>query len=153
MYGIINIFIAGVFILPLLGSVTIHKKTENVSQVHTVAVVELFTSEGCSSCPPADRLASEIDKTYRSLGKSVYVLAFHVDYWDYIGWKDRFDKHEFSERQMRYGQKFDLTSIYTPQMIVNGSEQFVGSDSRAAEKAIKEALSTNSEYGISIDLA
>ena len=151
-------FIAVVFVLsffitiPLLSKGTKDKRN-STPKVHPVAVVELFTSEGCSSCPPADRLASQIDKYYKSQDKPVYVLAFHVDYWDYIGWKDRFDKHEFSVRQSMYGKKFNLTSIYTPQMIVNGQTQFVGSNSEAAENAIKKALKTNSQYGISMDVS
>ena len=152
------LFIAVVFVAllfkttPLL-SKDVKDKNNSMPQAPPVAVVELFTSEGCSSCPPADRLASQIDKTFKSQNKPVYVLAFHVDYWDYIGWKDRFAKHEFSERQNLYGEKFNLGSIYTPQMIVNGKTQFVGSNSAAAENAIKNALKTNSEYGISLDVS
>ncbi len=148
-------FIAVVFVLSFFITIPLLSKgtKDKSNSVHPVAVVELFTSEGCSSCPPADRLASQIDKYYKSQDKPVYVLAFHVDYWDYIGWKDRFDKHEFSVRQSMYGKKFNLTSIYTPQMIVNGQTQFVGSNSEAAENAIKKALKTNAEYGISMDLS
>lgn len=137
---------------PLLSKET-KDKSNSLHKAQPIAVVELFTSEGCSSCPPADQLASQIDKTYKSQNKPVFVLAFHVDYWDYIGWKDRFAKHEFSERQSLYGEKFNLGSIYTPQMIVNGKTQFVGSDSQAAENAIEDALKTNSQYGISLNVS
>lgn len=148
-------FTATVFTL-LLFKITpiLSKDTKDKSNsLVPVAVIELFTSEGCSSCPPADRLASQIYKLNKSQNKPVFVLAFHVDYWDYIGWKDRFAKHEFSERQNLYGEKFNLGSIYTPQMIVNGETEFVGSNSSAAENAIKDALKTNSQYGISMDLS
>jgi len=137
---------------PLLSKGT-KDKNNSILQASPVAVVELFTSEGCSSCPPADRLASQIDKSYKSQNKPVYVLAFHVDYWDYIGWKDRFAKHKFSERQGMYAEKFNLGSIYTPQMIVNGQTEFVGSNSSAAENAIKDALKTNSQYRISLNVS
>ncbi len=117
-----------------------------------VAVVELFTSEGCSSCPAADRLASQIDKSFKTLEKSVFVLAYHVDYWDYIGWKDRFAKPEFTERQRDYGEKFRLEGIYTPQMIVNGESQFVGSNSGMAQAAIFEALKTGAIFDIALEI-
>ncbi len=106
----------------------------------SVVVVELFTSEGCSSCPSADRLASQIQLSFGKNNYPVYVLAFHVDYWDYIGWKDRFAKPEFTDRQRLYGEKFNLESIYTPQMIVNGQNEFVGSNSAKAQEAILESL-------------
>jgi hypothetical protein len=157
-FNIAALFIAvGFVVLPFRTTPLFSKETKDKSisylKVPPVAVVELFTSEGCSSCPPADRLASQIYKSYKSQNKPVFVLAFHVDYWDYIGWKDRFAKHEFSERQSEYGEKFNLGSIYTPQMIVNGETQFVGADSEAAEDAIKDALKTNSQYGISMDVS
>ena len=155
---IATLFMIVVFVVLLFGTTSLFSrevkdKSNYLLKAPSVAVVELFTSEGCSSCPPADRLASQIDKTYKSQNKAVYVIAFHVDYWDYIGWKDRFAKHEFSERQSMYGGKFNLGSIYTPQMIVNGKTQFVGSDSDAADDAIKDALKTNSQYGISLDVS
>jgi hypothetical protein len=153
----IAVFLVGVMFVLLLFktnhafSKAARDKENSLPRISPVAVVELFTSEGCSSCPPADRLASQIDKSYKSQNKPVFILAFHVDYWDYIGWKDRFAKHEFSERQRMYGEKFNLETIYTPQMIVNGATQFVGSNSSAAENAIKDALKNNSQYEISMD--
>lgn len=99
------------------------------------AVVELFTSEGCSSCPPADTLLAEIAGQ-----KNVYALAFHVDYWNYLGWTDPFSDAKFSDRQRAYAGKFRIRSIYTPQMIINGTEEFVGSDRQRAKRAIDAAL-------------
>jgi hypothetical protein len=87
-------------------------------------VVELFTSEGCSSCPPADKLLRRL----AAENKDVYVLSYHVDYWDYLGWKDPFSQVQFSSRQRQYAQQFGLKSVYTPQVVVNGAEEFVGSD-------------------------
>lgn len=95
------------------------------------AVVELFTSEGCSSCPPADALFNELARQPR-----VFALAYHVDYWNSLGWKDPFSKPEFTRRQETYAK----TRLYTPQMIVNGTEAFVGSDRSQATRAIAAAL-------------
>lgn len=100
-----------------------------------LVVVELFTSEGCSSCPPADRLLSSI---VNSSDKSVDVLglSFHVDYWDYIGWKDPYAQKAFTIRQRAYARRFGLRSIYTPQMVVNGKHEFVGSSKSEWNKAL-----------------
>lgn len=88
-------------------------------------VVELFTSQGCSSCPPADGLLSEISDANP---KDVIVLSYHVDYWDYIGWKDPFASKTNTQKQYAYGSQFDLKSVYTPQAVVNGDAQFTGSN-------------------------
>ncbi|HEV7699231.1 MAG TPA: DUF1223 domain-containing protein [Pyrinomonadaceae bacterium] len=101
----------------------------------SLVLVELFTSEGCSSCPPADRLLSLIAAT----DDRAVALAFHVDYWDSPAWRDRFSSHLFSQRQEFYGGRFKLDSIYTPQIVVDGSTQFVGNDSARAGNEITEA--------------
>ena len=98
-------------------------------------VVELFTSQGCSSCPPADALLSELG----SSTKGVIPLAYHVDYWNYLGWQDSFSSREFSERQSDYARVMNLTGDYTPQMVVDGQWQFVGSDRVSIAQAIKMA--------------
>src|ERR1700761_7333228 len=102
------------------------------------AVIELFTSEGCSSCPPADALVARVQKEDND--KPVYILAFHVDYWDRLGWKDAYSSAAYSDRQRRYATWFKLESIYTPQIVVNGDRQFVGSESGSLNGAIKEGL-------------
>lgn len=103
------------------------------------AVVELFTSEGCSSCPAADRLLGELtDSTNEEA--PVYGLSFHVDYWNRLGWTDPYSTEAVTRRQSAYARHFELDAVYTPQMVVNGSKQFVGSNREAARKAIKEAL-------------
>jgi hypothetical protein len=105
-----------------------------------VAVVELFTSEGCSSCPPADDLLGELAADARAKGRPVYALAFHVDYWNYIGWTDPYSDAAWSRRQSQYAQAFRSDQVYTPQMVVNGRTQFVGSDRAKAGAAITTAL-------------
>ncbi|MHA4807150.1 DUF1223 domain-containing protein [Flavitalea flava] len=102
------------------------------------AVVELFTSEGCSSCPPADEALAKMDSIYK--GK-VFVLSYHVDYWDRGGWKDVFSSAGYTQRQSEYGSIFHQNSIYTPQAVVNGTDQFVGSDEKRLKEAIEGELS------------
>ena len=105
----------------------------------TPVIVELFTSEGCSSCPPADALLSQYVKNSPVPGVEVIALGEHVDYWNHGGWADPFSAAQFSQRQSDYSNAFHLDSVYTPQMIVDGKAQLVGSDGDAAEAAIRRA--------------
>lgn len=107
-----------------------------------VAVVELFTSEGCSSCPPADALLSKIITETAKDGRLVFAIAHHVDYWDRLGWRDKFSSAAASARQEAYARSLKLDGIYTPQMIVNGRAEFVGSDAPRARREIDAALAT-----------
>jgi hypothetical protein len=102
-------------------------------------LVELFTSEGCSSCPPADELLRKVDRKYTKDGALIIGVSEHVTYWDHGGWKDPFSADIFTRRQSEYSERFDTNSVYTPQMIVNGKTQFVGSDGRALSQAIEKA--------------
>jgi hypothetical protein len=102
-------------------------------------VVELFTSEGCSSCPPADALLELWLQEQPIKGVQVIALSEHVTYWDHQGWKDPFGAQQFTARQQEYGRRFNLESIYTPQLVVDGSREFVGSDKRAIERALADA--------------
>jgi hypothetical protein len=102
------------------------------------AVVELFTSEGCSSCPPADALVAKVQK--ESADKPVYILAFHVDYWNRLGWKDVFSSADYTKRQQQYARWLKSSEIYTPQAIVNGRTEFVGSEEGTLRKAIQTGL-------------
>ena len=105
----------------------------------TPVVVELFTSEGCSSCPPADDLLGALVGTQPVAGAEVVALEEHVDYWDELGWKDPFSSAALTDRQRRYAAAFHSDDIYTPQMVVDGRAGFVGSDASAARRAIGKA--------------
>lgn len=109
------------------------------------AVVELFTSEGCSSCPPADEAVAELAKKYTS---NVYVLGFHVDYWNYLGWTDEFSAADYSSRQEAYASGLSLSSTYTPQIIVNGTTEFTGSDKSRLYATVDKELTTGNNNTI-----
>lgn len=102
-------------------------------------IVELFTAEGCSSCPPADRLLAYLEKEQPVPEAEIIPLGEHVDYWNQEGWPDRFAAHRFTVRQQVYARTFDLENIYTPQMVVNGEAEFNGSDGQRAVRAIRRA--------------
>lgn len=104
-------------------------------------IVELFTSEGCSSCPPADALLDRLRQEGQVDGVKVVPLGFHVDYWNYLGWRDRFSSAAYSKRQESYARMFRTEGPYTPQMVVDGEEEFVGSDALRARQAIGQAAS------------
>jgi len=115
------------------------------------AVVELFTSEGCSSCPPADALVAKIEKEDKDM--PVFILAYHVDYWNILGWKDAFSSADYSKRQNEYAGYLHLQQIYTPQIIVNGKTEFVGSEEGTLRNAIQTSLQTASPAQLSLSVS
>ncbi|MHC0445456.1 DUF1223 domain-containing protein [Flavobacterium sp. 3-218] len=113
------------------------------------ALLELYTSEGCSSCPPADELLGKIQNEYRD--KNVYVLAYHVDYWDKQGWKDIFSNASYTQRQYDYAQFLGKEPIYTPQVIINGKTDYIGSQETSLRNGIKSALSKPAATDLSLE--
>jgi hypothetical protein len=108
----------------------------------TPVLVELFTSEGCSDCPPADTLLAHVQQDQPVPSANIIALEEHVDYWDHLGWRDRFSSRDITERQGAYTRRLRVDDNYTPQMIVDGTDQFVGSDSAHALRAITSAART-----------
>ncbi len=103
-------------------------------------LVELFTSEGCSSCPPADIFLEQLQKQQPFANVEIVALSEHVDYWNSLGWTDPFSSHDYTERQQKYSQSFHLDQVYTPQMVVNGQSEFLGSNRDQATIAIRHAV-------------
>lgn len=104
------------------------------------ALVELFTSEGCSSCPPADVLLSKTGINAEKSGQNIFLLAYHVDYWNKGGWKDPFSKYQFTLRQENYSRVLPEKEMYTPQVVINGEKSFTGSKEDKMNDNIKQAL-------------
>jgi hypothetical protein len=113
-------------------------------------LVELFTSEGCSSCPPADALLRAVDGKRTQSGLLIVGVSEHVTYWNHLGWSDRYSAPVYTDRQSAYAQKFHLGSPYTPQMVINGKEQFVGNDKSSLLRALNNA---QAESTVSIRIA
>src|SRR6187551_1524129 len=114
------------------------------------ALIELFTSEGCSSCPAADAILEEVQKKY--IDKNVLIIGYHVDYWNKLGWKDIFSDASFTQRQEYYSNIFRLNNIYTPQAVVNGKKEFLGSDKSKLISSIKEQLNERSAVSIKLNV-
>jgi hypothetical protein len=106
------------------------RAADSVQPARTPVLVELFTSEGCSSCPPADALLIKLNEAQPVAGVTVIALEEHVDYWDRQGWRDPFSSAEFTERQRRYSEWLHVESPYTPEMLIDGQSELVGTDSR-----------------------
>ncbi len=123
-----------------------------VNATEPFAIVELFTSQGCSSCPPADHVLRDIIEEAEKTGKSIYGLSFHVDYWNYLGWKDPYSSPDFSNRQRHYNSRLKSRGSYTPQMIVNGVSEFVGSKRALAYKEVANALEATASQTVSIEV-
>jgi len=117
-----------------LGGLGLAATADETASSEAPVVVELFTSQGCNSCPPADAFLGELAQR-----SDLLALAFHVDYWNYIGWEDPFSSPEATQRQRDYAQSLGLSSVYTPQMVIDGSFDAVGSDRTKVNRAIAAA--------------
>ncbi|MCA8923799.1 MAG: DUF1223 domain-containing protein [Planctomycetes bacterium] len=113
-----------------------------------VAVLELFTSEGCSSCPPADGLLAEV-----AGADGVYALSFHVDYWDSLGWPDPHGQRAFSLRQRSYAARLSDGRVYTPQLVINGAAEAIGSSRSQVRAALADALARPASASVSLALS
>lgn len=116
------------------------------AQSKPVVVVELYTSQGCSSCPPADEFLAML-----AMDPSILPLSLHVDYWDYIGWKDKFADPKFTVRQKAYAQAFGTRSIYTPQFIVGGIDRVEGNRPEETAAFIRKHLSVAQDIGLTLN--
>jgi hypothetical protein len=132
--------IAAITVAATLSLLSAHAQTSASNR--TPVLVELFTSEGCSSCPPADALLAKLDHDQPIQNAEIIVLGEHVDYWESVHWHDRFASSQYTDRQKLYGQRLRFDEVYTPQMVVDGSNQFVGSDAAHAVRAITQAAQT-----------
>jgi hypothetical protein len=112
---------------------------DSVQPGRAPVLVELFTSEGCSSCPPADALLMKLNDTQPIAGVDVIALEEHVDYWDRLGWRDPFSSADLTERQRQYAARLRLESAYTPEMVIDGQTEFVGNDSQKAGGELAKA--------------
>jgi len=129
-------------LIALLAAIGAALAAPRAEEARTSIVVELYTSEGCESCPPADVLLQQLASAQPVAGAQIIPLSLHVDYWDQLGWKDRFSSAQLTNRQRVYGTRFNLDSVYTPQMVIDGRSELVGSDAGAARKAIAKAAAT-----------
>lgn len=121
------------------------------SEPKPFAVIELYTSEGCSSCPPADTLFAEITSAARQSKSRIFPLSFHVDYWNNLGWEDPFSRKEFTRRQHRYAAVHNSDRVYTPQMIVNGKYGFAGYNLDVAQRTIDRSLAEPAGVNVRIE--
>lgn len=119
-----------------------------VSKNMGFAVVELFTSEGCSSCPSADKNVAKLLSRHID---NVYILSYHVDYWNRLGWKDPFSHAAFTARQSQYSRSFSLKSMYTPQVVVNGRSEFVGSNEVKLNAVVENSINNGVRSGLQVE--
>jgi len=139
---ILLIIFSSAFIIYCAGTLLGQKNIElpEISDSSSFVVLELFTSQGCSSCPAADEQIRNIKRMAQEKNLPVYTMSFHVDYWDQLGWKDCYSDKKFTARQYQYSRAFSKRNIYTPQMVVNGTNEFVGSDGSECQSSIANAL-------------
>jgi hypothetical protein len=143
-----TIVLVSILLTLMMLSSHIPKKTTKQSVANHVVVLELFTSQGCSSCPSADAI---LGKYAIENNPNIIPLAFHVEYWNRLGWTDVFSKKIHSERQNAYAQSFHSTSVYTPQLLINGKHELVGCKKISIEKLVKKELESDVTLKVSID--
>lgn len=136
-------------VVAVMASLPLAAFAQNSGSSKPAVVAELFTSEGCSSCPPADTLLAELDgKTYA--GVPIIVMSEHVDYWNHDGWHDPFSSEAWTARQNFYNQRFHLESVFTPQMVIDGTQQVVGSNGPQVAHALETAAAQPGKLQVTI---
>ena len=146
-----SLFFLDCFMFPeseIAGNFKTKKAKLKTISTNGFAVIELFTSEGCSSCPPADELLAKLQR--EAGDKNIYLLAYHVDYWDRLGWKDQFSSNDFTKRQEKYQDWLKLYVMYTPQFIINGTTEFAGYNETALFEKVSNALKTKQTGSLEI---
>lgn len=138
------------FVRLLIFVVTIIGPLQAADSARTPVLLELFTSEGCSSCPPADQLLGVLDRTQPVAGVDIIVLSEHVDYWNSLGWRDPFSSTALTDRQNSYASKLHLDSVYTPQLIIDGQSELVGSNATKVKETI-EAVARSEKAPLRIE--
>jgi hypothetical protein len=141
---------AGITIALATSSLGLEAQQTVSKPAQRVVLVELFTSEGCSSCPPADALLRQVNGAETTDGQLIVGISEHVTYWNSLGWSDPFSSSVYTQRQNDYVDRFHLESSYTPQMVVNGAEQFVGSDRAAFVLAVEKEQEQRSPISLRI---
>jgi hypothetical protein len=134
-----RIVVVGAAFLAAIASTDCAPKEARASGLAQPVLVELFTSEGCSSCPPADAVLADLEAKQPVNGAVIIPLAFHVDYWNNLGWRDPFSTPEWTERQKNYARALPDNGVYTPEIVVDGRESFVGSREGHAQDVIADA--------------
>jgi hypothetical protein len=124
----------------LFGSLLFLSMTPSYARAESFAVLELFTSQGCSSCPPADKVLRSYSSKAKRENLPIIALSYHVDYWNYLGWGDPYSKEWATKRQYDYSKAMRRRGVYTPQLVINGTTQLVGSKKEQVESAISNAL-------------
>ncbi|MEJ5055454.1 DUF1223 domain-containing protein [Sphingobacterium sp. MYb382] len=151
IYLSLPLLIGGIMAFKEINNTMLIKHIKKEQANNSFAVIELFTSEGCWSCPPADALLAKLAENNKN--EHVYIMAFHVDYWDHQGWKDRFSKAAFTDRQKQYATWMRLSTIYTPQLVINGKLETVGSDESKVLQGIQTTLQQPQTRSLSLKLA
>lgn len=139
------VYTAGIIVVLLISSFTLKQviQSKEAKPINSgFAVLELFTSQGCSSCPPADAVLA---KYAMQNNPNILPLAFHVDYWNRLGWKDPFSKAQFSQRQNDYANIMNTQGNYTPQVIINGQQELVGSNESVIKEWVNDALAAKNQ--------
>ncbi|MEM1259137.1 MAG: DUF1223 domain-containing protein [Bacteroidota bacterium] len=144
---ILSAVFLGLSSMAIFGTTKPKKVTVIEGQFEPIVVLELFTSQGCSSCPPADVL---LDKAKKQHPNHVFALSYHVDYWNYIGWEDPFSSKQFTTKQSFYNRKLGYRGNYTPEIVVNGREHFVGSNAAKVNAKIAQYGKRNAENSIDL---